>query len=147
MNCTMPGFPVLNHLLEFAETNVHWVGNAIQPFHTLSPPSPLALNLSQHHGLFQCVAKVASGSQSIGVSASASVHPINIQGWFPLRLTGLISLLSKWFLRVFCNTTVQKHQFLGAQPSSWFNGSTLTAIHVYWKNHNFDCMDLWWPFY
>ena len=58
MNCSMPGFPVLNHLLEFAETNVHWVGNAIQPFHTLSPPSPLALNLSQHHGLFQGVSSL-----------------------------------------------------------------------------------------
>ena len=58
MYCSLAGFTVLNHLLEFAETNVHWVGNAIQPFHTLSPPSPLALNLSQHHGLFQWVAKV-----------------------------------------------------------------------------------------
>ena len=59
-----------------------------------------------------------SGGQSIGVSASASVLPVNIQGWFPLRLTGLISL-SKGLSRVFSNTTVQKHQFLGAQPSLW----------------------------
>ena len=58
----------------------------------------------------------ASGGQSIGASASASVLPINIQGWFILGLTGLI-LLSKGFQRVFSNTTVQKHQFFSAQPS------------------------------
>ena len=57
----------------------------------------------------------ASGGQSIG--ASSSVLPMNIQDWFPLGLTGLISLLSKGFSRVFSNTTVQKHQFLSAQPS------------------------------
>ena len=59
----------------------------------------------------------ASGGQSIGVSASASVLPINIQDWFPLGWTGWISLLSKGLSRVFPNTTVQKHQFFGAQLS------------------------------
>ena len=59
----------------------------------------------------------ASSSQSIGVSASASVIPMNIQNWFPLGLTGLISLQSKGLSRVFCNTIVRKHQFFGAQPS------------------------------
>ena len=58
-----------------------------------------------------------SGSQSIGVSASASVPPMNIQNWFPLGLTGLISLQCKGVSRVFSNTTVQKHQFFGAQLS------------------------------
>ena len=58
-----------------------------------------------------------SGGQSIGVSASASVLPMNIQDWFPLGWTGLISLESKRISRVFSNTTVQKHQFLGAQLS------------------------------
>ena len=62
-----------------------------------------------------------SGGQSIGISASASVLPKNIQDWFPLGLTGLISLQSKGLSRVFSNTTVQKHQFFGAQPSSQFN--------------------------
>ena len=60
-----------------------------------------------------------SGSQSIKVSASASVLPMNIQGWFPLGLTGLISLQSKGLSRVFSNTTVQKHQFFGTQLSLW----------------------------
>ena len=58
-----------------------------------------------------------SGGQSIRVSASASVLPMNIQDWFPLGLTGWVSLQSKRVLRVFSNTTVQKHQFFGAQLS------------------------------
>ena len=66
---------------------------------------------------FQTSQFFASGGQSIGVSASASVLPINIQDWFPLGLTGLISLLSKGLSRVFSNTTIQKHQFFGAQLS------------------------------
>ena len=53
MECHMPRFPVLHYLLEFVQTHVHWVGDAIQPSHLLSPPSPPALNLSQHQGLFQ----------------------------------------------------------------------------------------------
>ena len=60
-----------------------------------------------------------SAGQSIGTSASASVLPMNIQGWFPLGLTGLISLQSKGLSRVFSSTIVQKHQFFGLQPSLW----------------------------
>ena len=67
-----------------------------------------------------------SGCQSIGASASASVLPMNIQGWFPLGWTGWISLQSKGLSRVFSNTTEQKHQFFGAQPSLW---SKFTSIH------------------
>ena len=55
MDCSMPDFPVLHSLPEFAQTHVHWVSDATQPSHSLSPPSPLALNLSQHQGLFQWV--------------------------------------------------------------------------------------------
>ena len=64
---------------------------------------------------------LASGGQSIGVSASASVLPMNIQGWFPLGLTGLIFLKSKGLSRAFFSTTIRKHQFLSAQPSLWSN--------------------------
>ena len=96
MDFSTPGFPVLHHLLEFAQTHVHWVGDAIQSFHPLSFPSPPAFNLSQHQGLFQWVSSsFTSGGQSIGASASASVLPMNIQGWFPLGWTGWISLQSK----------------------------------------------------
>ena len=76
-----------------------------------------------------------SGGQSIGVSASASVFPMNIQDWFPLGWTGWISLKSKGLSRVFSNTIVQKHQFLGAQPSL---GPTLTSVHDYSKYHSSD---------
>ena len=76
-----------------------------------------------------------SGGQSTGASTSASVLPKNIQGWFPLGLTGLVSLQSKGFSRVFSNTTVQKHQFL---VLSLPYGPTLTSIHDYWTNHSFD---------
>ena len=81
----------------------------------------------------------ASGGQSAGVSASASVLPMNIQGWFPLWLTGLISLQFKGFSRVFSSAINWKYQFFGDQPSL---GSTLTSIHDYWKNHSFDYRDL-----
>ena len=82
----------------------------MKPSHPLSSPSPSAVSLSQHQGLFQWVSFFALGGQSIGVSASASVLPMNIQDWFPLELTGLISLRSKGLSRAFSNTTVQKHQ-------------------------------------
>ena len=117
MDCSMPGFPVHQQLLEFTLTHVHQVGNAIQPSHPLSSPSPLAFNLSQHQGLFQMSQFFASGGQSIGVSASASVLPMNIQNWSPLGWTGCISLQSKGLSRVFFNNTVQKHQFFGPELS------------------------------
>ena len=75
----------------------------------------------------------ASGGWSIGVSALASVLPMNIQDWFPLGVTGFISLESKGLSIVFSNTTVQKHQFF-----SFLYGPALTSIHDYWKNHSFD---------
>ena len=79
-----------------------------------SIPSPPAFNLSQSSPVNQLF---TSDGQSIGASASRSVLLINIQGWFPSGLTGLISLQSKGLLRVFSNTTVQKHQFFDAQLS------------------------------
>ena len=86
-------------------------------------------------GSFQMSQLFTSGGQSIGVSASASVLPMNIQDWFPLGLTGLISLQSKGHSRVFSNTTVWKHLFLSAQPCLW---SKIISIHDYCKNHSFD---------
>ena len=109
-----PGFPVLHHFPELAQTHVHWVSDAIQPSHPLSSPSPPAFNLSQHRSFLMSLL-FASGGQSVG--ASASVLPMNIQDWFPLGLTGLISLQSKGLSRVFSNTTVQKHLFFSTQSS------------------------------
>ena len=68
-------------------------------------------------GSFQMSQFFPLGGQSMGVSASASVPPMNIQDWFPLRRTGWISMQSKGFSRVFSSTTVQRHQFFGAQRS------------------------------
>ena len=70
-------------------------------------------------GSFPVSQLFSSGDDSIG--ASASVLPVNIQGWFPLGLTGLISLLYKGLSRVFSRTTIQRHQFFGTQPSLWSN--------------------------
>ena len=72
----------------------------------------------------------ASGGQGIGASASASVLPMNIQGWFPLGLTGFIPLLSKGLSKVFPSTTVWKHQFFGAQPSLWSNSHIHTWLLI-----------------
>ena len=107
-NCSTPAFPVLHSLPEFAQTHVYWAGDASQPSYPLLSPSP-AFNLSQHEGLFQWISSLHQrGGQSIG--PSASVLPMNIQGWFPLGLTGLISFLSKGLSRVFSSTTIWKHQ-------------------------------------
>ena len=97
MDCSTPGFPILHHLLELAQTHVYWVCDVIQPSHPLSSLSPPAFNLSQHQGLFLTSQLFTSGDQSFG--ASASVLPMNVQGWFPLGLIGLISLLSDKTLR------------------------------------------------
>ena len=108
MDCSTPGLP------ELTQTHVRWVADAIQPSHPLSSPSPPAFNLSQHQGLFRWTA-LHIGWPSIGVSASASVLPMNILDWSPLGWTGWISLQSRGLSRVFSNTTIQKLQFFGAQ--------------------------------
>ena len=121
---SMAGLPVRHQLPELTQTHVHWVGDATQSSHSLSSPPPPAFNLSQHQGLFKWV----SYSQRIGVSASASVLPMNIQDWFPLGWTGWISLQSKGLSRIFSNTTVQKHQFFTTQLSLWSNSHIHTWL-------------------
>ena len=111
---------------ELAQTHVHWVSDAIQPSHPLlALPVSACLQSFPASGSFPMSPLFASGGQSIG--ASASVLPMNIQGWFPLGLTGLISLQSKGLSRVFSNTTVKKYQFFGIQPSLW---SYLRSSHI-----------------
>ena len=116
MDCSTPGFPVYHQLPEFTQTHVHWVGDAIQPSHPLSSPSPPAFNLSQHQGLFNWVSSSHQVAK-VGVSASTSVPPMNTQDSSPLGWTGWISLQSKGLSRVFSNTTLQKHQFFSPQLS------------------------------
>ena len=117
MNCSIPDFPVLHYLPEFAQTHVHWVSDAIQPFYPWSPPS-LALNLSQHQGLFWWV-------NSLHQYWSFSISPSN-------EYLGLISFRIDWqskgILRVFSSTTIWKHQFFSAQPSLWSNSHICTWL-------------------
>ena len=127
MDCSSPGFPVHHQLSEFAQTHVHWFGDAIQPSHPLSSPSPPAFNLSQHQGL-PISQFFVSGGQRIGTSALASVLPVNLQDWFPLGLIGLISLQSKGLSRVVSNTAVQNHQSFSAQLSLWANSHMHTWL-------------------
>ena len=117
-------------------THVHWVSDAIQPSISSSViPFSSCPQSCPASGYFQMSQLFASGGQSIGVSASTPVLPMNIQDWFPLGWTGWISLLSKGHLRVFSSTTVQNYQFFRAQLSF---SPTLTSIHDYWKNYSFD---------
>ena len=125
MDCSTPGSPVLHHLPESAQAHVlsQWcyltISSSVIPFSCL-PSFPAS-------GFFPMSWFFALGGQSIGASASASVLTMNMQGWFPLGLTSLISLLSKGFSRVFSNTTVQKHWFFDAQPSLWSS----SHIHIW----------------
>ena len=121
MDCSMPGLSIHYQLPELTQPHVHWVSDAIQPSHPLSSPSPPTFNLSQHQSLFKWVSSSHQVAKSIGVSASASVLPVNTQDWSPLGWTGWISLQSKGLSRIFSNTTVQKHRFFGAQLSSQSN--------------------------
>ena len=95
MNCSTPGFPVLYYLPEFAQTHVHLVGDAIQPSHPLVTPFSSCPQSFPALGSFPTSRLFKSGDESIRVPASASVLSMNIQGWFPLGLTDLISLHSK----------------------------------------------------
>ena len=117
MDCSTTGFPILPYLPEFVQTHVHWVSDAIQPSHSLKPPSPPA-------SVFPSI-MVFSSELALHIKwlkhrsfSFSTVLPVNIQGWLPLGLTGLISLLSQGLSRVF-STTIWKHQFFSAQPSLW----------------------------
>ena len=126
---------VSSSLLRFMTIELVMLSN----HHYLVPLLSLfAFDLSQHQDLFQWVGSLHQMASVSGASASATVLLMNIQGWFPLGLTGLISLLSKGLSRVFSNTTIWKHPFFGAQP---LYGPTLTSVHDYWKTHSLDCTD------
>ena len=119
MNWSMPGFPALQYLPELAQTHVHWVSDTIKPSHPLSPPSPLALSLSQHQVLFQ------SGSSLHQVAKVMELQHRSFQWIFglPLWLTGLIPLLSKGVSRVFkyhsSKVLIQKHCWLRKNKFSY----------------------------
>ena len=136
MDGSMPGFSVLHYFLEFSQTHVHWVSDAVQPSYPLLPAS-VALSLSNIRVFSSELALLITRTR-IGASTSASVIPMNIQGWSPLGLTGLISLQSKGLSRVFSSTTVRKHQFFSTQPSLW------SSSHIYmWLLKKIIALTMW----
>ena len=127
--------------------NVHCIGDGIQPSQPLSPSSPSAFDLSQHQNL--------SSESALPIRWpkywSFSISPMSVQGWFPLRLTGLISFLSRGLSEVFSSTTVQKHQFYHTLPCLWpsfqqryiTTGKTVTlTIRTFVGSHSTDARSL-----
>ena len=109
-------------------TYIHWVNDAIQPSHPLSPlffSCPQSFPASESFPMSQLF---TSGGQRIGASAPGSDLQMNMQGWFPLGMTGWIFLKSKGLSRVFSNTPGQKHQFFSVQPSFWSNSHIHTGL-------------------
>ena len=134
------GFPVLNYLPEFAQIHVLWVSDTVYLSHPLLPSTSFFFNLSQSQGLFQWMSQLfASDGQSI--EDSAAVLPVNIQGWFPLGLAALI--FPCWPKDSQESSPATQFESISSFVLSFLYGPTLTSIHDYWKNHNFDYMDLW----
>ena len=139
MDCSMPGFPVLHCLPEFVKTPVHWI-RMVPSNHLILCPSLLLLFLSfPASGSFLMSRLFVSRGQNIGTSASIKVLPFNIQGWFPLGLTGLISLQSKGLSRVFSTPQFKASNF----RDQLLYSCTFTSMHDYWKNHSFDYTDVY----
>ena len=128
MECSTPGLPVHHQLPESIQTHVHCIGDAIQPSHPLFTPISVCPQSFSASGSFQWSQRFASGGQSIGVSASKSVPPMNTLGWFPLGWTGWISLQSTELSRVFSNI-----KSINPSVLSFLYSPTLTSIHDYWK--------------
>ena len=138
LDCRTPGSSVLHYLSKFVEIHIHcqWCYLSISPsassFSFCLPSFPAS-------GPFSMRQLFTSGGQSVGVTASASVLPMNTQDWFHLGLTGLISQQTKGLLRVFPNTTIGSINSLAVRL---LYGPTLPFIHDCWRNHSFDYTDL-----
>ena len=116
--CQPPlSFTISQSLLKFMSIELVMLSNYL----ILCHPHLLLTSVFSSFGSFPVSHFFTSAVQSIGASASASVLPMSIQGWLPLALTGLVSLLSKGLSRVFSSTTIRKHQFFSTQPSTWSN--------------------------
>ena len=131
MDCSVPGLPALHYLPEFAQIHLHWVDDAIQPSHPLSSPSPPALNLSQHQGLFQWSGSCIRWPKYW--SFSFSISPSN-------EHSGLISLVWSPCSPRDSQESSPAPQFKSINSSAFslLYGPTFTSIHDYWKNHSFD---------
>ena len=141
MNHSIPGLPVHYQLPEFTQTHVHWVGDAIQPFHPLSSPSPPALNLSQHQGLFQWV----NSSHEVAKVLEFQLQRQSFQ-WTPrtdLLLDGLVGSPCSPRDSQESSPTPQ-FKSINFSALSFLHSPTLTSVHDHWKNHSLDQMDLCW---
>ena len=126
MDCSMPGFPVLHYLPELAQTHVHWVVMASNHL-ILCCPLFLLPSIFPSIRVFSNKSVLHIRWQEYWSSASAQ-YPMNIEGWFPLGLTGSISFQPKGLSRVISSTTLRKHQFFGAQPFLWSNSHIHTWL-------------------
>ena len=140
MDYSTPGLPVHHQLPEFTQICVRWVSDAIQPSHPLSSFSLPAPNPSQHQS-FPMSQHFARGGQSIGVSASASVLPMNTQDWSPLEWTGWISCSPRDSQE---SSPTPQFKSINSSVLSFLHSPNLTSIHDHWKNHSLDWTDLCW---
>ena len=141
MDCNTPGFPVYHHFPELAQIHVHWVSDAIQPSHPLSPPSPPAFNLSQNQGLFKWV---------------GSSHQVAKVLEFQLQHQSFLWIFRTDFLWDWqdgspCSprdsqesSPTPQLESINSSVLSHFYGPTFISTHDYWKNHSFEYMDLCW---
>ena len=130
-------FTIFQSLLEFMSIELVMLSNHL----ILCHPFLFCLQSFPASRPFPMSWSITSGGQSIGVSVSAPALPMNTQGWFPLGLTGLISLLSKGLSK---SSPALQFQSINSSALSLLYGPTLTSIHDYWKNHSFDKTDLCW---
>ena len=141
MNHSTPGLPVHQKFLEFTQTHAHWVGDAIQPSHPLSSPSPPATNPSQHQGLFQSI----TSSHEVAKVLEFQLQHQSLQ-WTPrtyLLSDGLVG--SPWSPRDSQESSpTPQFKSIRFLALSFLHSPTLTFIHDHWKNHSLDQMNLCW---
>ena len=136
-DCSTPGFPVPHYYQEFAHTHDHWVSDAIQPSHPLSPPSPPAIDLSQYQGILQWV----GSSHQV-----AKVLELQLQ---PFQWTFRVNLLYDWLVWSPCcprdsqeSSPAPQFESTNSSALGFLYSPTLTSVHDYGKNHSFDYMHL-----
>ena len=147
LDCSMPGFPVLRRLPEFAQTHVHWVGDAIQPSCPLLSPSSPDLIFPSIRVFFNESALCIRWLEYWSFSFSFIISPSN-------EYSGLIFGLPWWLIWSPCNlrdsqesSPASQFKSINSSVLSLLYGPTLTSVHDYWKNYSFDQMDLCQQFF
>ena len=139
LDCSTPGFPVHHHLPELAHIHFYWVGDAIQPSHPLSSPSPPTFSLSQHQGFFQLVSSSCQLAKILELQLQHQSFPWIFRTDF----------FEDWLVWYPCSprdsqesSPTPQFKTINSLALSFLYGPTLTSIHNYWENHSFDYMDL-----